>query len=352
MKIALTADPEIPVPPLFYGGIERIVDMLAQGLTEQGHEVTLFAHAGSRVSCRLIGWKGRTSHRLSDTFSNAKTLYQWARKEKFDIIHSFGRLAYLLPLLPSKIPKIMSYQREPSLGQISKAARLSKKDSLLFTGCSNYITNQIKTVATAITVYNAVPANKYIPVYNISEDAPLVFLGRIEPIKGTHLAIEVARKTGKRLIIAGNIPADGKEYFEKEIKPFLDDSIIYIGPVNDDQKNKLLGEACAFLMPIQWNEPFGIVMAEAMACGTPVLGFPYGSMQEVIQDGINGFICQDINDMILKVGQIKKINRVSVRQIAEEKFSNTVIVKKYLDIYTTMIEKAKTIKTDNSNSFR
>jgi glycosyltransferase involved in cell wall biosynthesis len=339
MKIALTADPELPVPPLFYGGIERIVDMLARGLAKQGHDVTLFAHAGSSVGCRLVGWKGRTSHRFRDTFQNAKTLFQQARKEKFDIIHSFGRLAYLLPLLPSKIPKIMSYQREPSLGQISKAVRLAKKNSLLFTGCSNYITDQIKTVATAITIYNGVPMEKFLPGYSLNHDAPLVFLGRIEPIKGTHIAIEVARKTGKRLIIAGNIPAEGEEYFEKKIKPFLNDSISFIGPVNDEQKNRLLSQAYGFLMPIQWNEPFGIVMAEAMACGTPVVGLAYGSVPEVIEEGVNGFVCKDVNEMIQKTGLLKDIDRKKVRSVAEDRFSDKKITSDYLRAYESLLNK-------------
>jgi glycosyltransferase involved in cell wall biosynthesis len=341
MKIALTADPEIPVPPLFYGGIERIVDMLAQGLMEQGHDVTLFANAGSAVSCRLIAWKGQTSHRLRDTFNNAKTLYHWTRKEKFDVIHSFGRLAYLLPLLPFKIPKIMSYQREPSLGQIAKAAKISRRGSLLFTGCSNYITNQLKTVATAITVYNGVPVNKYSPGYSLTDDAPLVFLGRIEPIKGTHIAIEVAIKTGKRLIIAGNIPTEGKEYFEKKVKPFLNESISFIGPVNDEQKNLLLSQAFGFLMPIQWSEPFGIVMAEAMACGTPVIAFPYGSVPEVIEDGVNGFLCKDVNDMIQKVSSLKTIDRRKVRSVAVERFSGKKITGDYLKAYERLVSNNK-----------
>ncbi len=169
--------------------------------------------------------------------------------------------------MPLHIPKLMSYQREPTISQIAKAVKLSAKGTLAFTGCSNYITDKITAYAPAHTVYNGIDTNKYILTTNVDPDAPLVFLGRIEPIKGTHTAIDIARKTGKKLVIAGNIPDNEQGYFDTEIKPFLGERITYIGPVNDSQKNELLRNALALLMPIHWNEPFGIVMIEAMACG-------------------------------------------------------------------------------------
>jgi glycosyltransferase involved in cell wall biosynthesis len=339
MKIALTADPEIPVPPVLYGGIERIIDILVHGLTEQGHDVTLFAHQDSKVPCRLVQWKGTQSNGLKNTLRNTGTLFSHVVSKKFDVIHSFSRLAYLTPVLPLSIPKIMSYQREPTLSQISKAIKLAKNGTLMFTGCSNYISDQIKPLGNAVTVYNCVTIEKYNFSEKVSNDAPLTFLGRIEPIKGTHIAVEVAKRTNKRLIIAGNIPKEGKEYFEEMIKPNLSDSIQYVGPVNDKQKNELLGNSSGFLMPIQWNEPFGIVMAEAMACGTPVIGFPYGSVPEVVRDGVTGFICQDINDMVDKVGQITKIDRQSVRTDAVERFSDKAIVSHYMKVYQGLCNK-------------
>jgi glycosyltransferase involved in cell wall biosynthesis len=338
LKIAITADPELPIPPGLYGGIERIVDMLVQGLTVQGHDVTLFAHPDSKVPCRLIAWKGSKSTGLIDTIKNTGLLAQSVMKEKYDIVHSFGRLAYLTPILPLRTVKMMSYQREPSLVQISKATRLSKNGSLLFTGCSNYITDQIKPVAKAMTIYNGVPIEKYTFKKSVEPDAPLVFLGRIEFIKGTHVAIEVARKTGRRLIIAGNIPTGAKDYFEKNVKPHLHGAVSYIGPVNDAQKNDLLGQAAAFLMPIQWNEPFGIVMTEAMACGTPVIGLPYGAVPEIVEDGITGFVCRDAEDMIRKIERLDMIDRNKVRSVAEERFSDRVIVAQYLSAYTSLVQ--------------
>jgi glycosyltransferase involved in cell wall biosynthesis len=339
LKIALTADPEIPVPPTLYGGIERIIDILINGLTQMGHEVTLFAHPESRVPCNLIKWKGLNSQKPSDTIRNTITLFSHIKKGNFEIIHSFSRLAYLSPLLPSRLPKIMSYQREPSIQQIKKAVQLSRKGTLCFTGCSHYITDKIKPFAPARTVYNCVPIQKYQFRDTISDDAPLVFLGRIEPIKGTHLAVEAAKKSKKKLIIAGNIPKEGITYYKEKIEPFLSDDIMYIGPVNDMQKNEILGNALAFLMPIQWNEPFGIVMAEAMACGTPVIGFPYGSVPEVVEEGINGFICDDLGDMVQKINLVNSLSRSRVRAIAEKRFSDTAIVADYLSLYNNCINR-------------
>jgi glycosyltransferase involved in cell wall biosynthesis len=338
MKILLTCDPEIPVPPGLYGGIERIVEGLIHAFVQKGHTVTLCANAASKVPCRLVAWQGLKSQNAVDTVRNMITLTALVTQEKFDIIHSFSRLAYMLPVMPFHIPKLMSYQREPSLSQISKAVKLSKKSSLRFTGCSDYITNKIKTKAVADTIYNFISTDKYDFKEKTDEDAPLVFLGRIEEIKGTHIAIEAAKKTNKRLIIAGNVPDTKRDYFEEKIKPNLTERIVYIGTVNDRQKNEILGKASALLMPVQWNEPFGIVMAEAMACGTPVLGFPYGAIPEIIQDGVNGFICENADEMAEKVSIISKIERKKVREIAEEKFSDKTIPDQYLALYAAMIK--------------
>lgn len=333
LKIAIIADPEIPVPPLLYGGIERIIDMLIEGYLIEGHEVSLFAHADSNTKARLFPYIGKTSRRIADVISNTFLINKELYRGSYDIVHSFGRLIYLLPQLPFKVPKIMSYQREPTISQIKTAMSFAKKDSLAFTGCSAYISKQILPYAPAYCIFNGVNLSIYDFKEDVSIDAPLVFLGRIEPIKGTHVAIEVAKRTNKRLIIAGNIPADYQHYFNTQIKPKLNERITYIGPVNDEQKNSLLGMACAFLMPIEWDEPFGIVMAEAMACGVPVIGFNRGSVPEVIINNYNGYRCDTIEEMINHVKEIHKIDRKNVRTDAEERFSSKVIINQYLNLY-------------------
>ena len=334
MRIAITADPLIHVPPLNYGGIERIIDFLVTGLIDRGHDVVLVAHRDSQNKASTFPYKG-----TEGAIGHVKNMLTIAKLKSFnpDIIHSFSRLAYLLPYMLSPVPKLMSYQREPTLSQIRKALKLARSNSLSFTGCSNYISNQIKPIGPAYTIYNGVDIKIYKTSITYNANHPLVFLGRIEPIKGTHVAIEVALKTISKLIIAGNIPPEYQSYFDQQILPHLNDQIVYLGTVNDTQKNEILRNASAFLMPILWNEPFGIVMAEAMACGTPVIAFNRGSVPEVVVHGETGFICNDTNEMINAIGKINTIDRANVRKHCELNFSSEVIVNKYIDLYNSLI---------------
>lgn len=338
MKILLVADPFIPVPPVNYGGIERIIYLLANGLVERGHSVSLIAHKESILNSniRLISYKYDTDRFIE----NMSLVYKTYRNERFDIIHSFSRLLYLFPLLFLQTPKIMSYQREPTLSQIKKASFLARRKSLMFTGCSSYISNRINEVADSVPIYNMVDPKQYDFVETVTEDAPLVFLGRIEEIKGVHLAIEIARASGQKLIIAGNIPKESVEYFKKKVEPFLEDNIIeYVGEVNDVQKNIILKNAKAFLMPILWNEPFGIVMIEAMACGTPVIAMNRGAVNEVVIDAVNGYKCVSVEEMIDAVKSISKISRKKVYTDFLARFSKEVIVNEYVNLYEKLIFK-------------
>ncbi len=301
-----------------------------------GHEVTLIAHPQSKPSkdCKLITYRSEKEDLLYNTYLITKTYLKY----EFDIIHSFSRLLYIMPLLPFGVQKIMSYQREPTISQIRKALLVSRKNTLVFTGCSDYISKQISSVGESHTIYNGVALELFHFNKHVAIDAPLVFLGRIEHIKGAHLAIEIAIKTNRKLIIAGNIPLEHELYFDEKIKPFLNEKIKYIGPVNDQQKNELLQNAAAFLMPILWDEPYGIVMAEAMACGTPVIGLSRGSVPEVVANGISGFVCNSLDDMVEAVGKINMINREAVRLEVELKFSSKVVADNYIRLYNTRLE--------------
>jgi len=339
MKILLIADPYIPVPPQNYGGIERVIDMLCQGLSDIGHEVILIAHPESNTSAELIGFSSVDPFSKLGVIKNMAFVKKVINRIQPDIIHSFGRLANMILVARSSIPKIMSYQREPTLSRIKNYMQLSRNESIIFTGCSDYITNQIIRVAKAKTVYNGVPLGLYKNNPRVSIDAPLIFLGRVERIKGTHNAIEIARRSSRRLIIAGNIPDEDlhQRYYKQEVEPYLDENIKYVGPVNDTEKNSLLGKAAALLMPIEWNEPFGIVMAEALACGTPVIGPPRGSIPEIVQDGVNGFIRDTVEGMSDAVLQLSSISREECRKVFEERFSEHVIVDAYERLYLGML---------------
>ncbi|MFY8148877.1 MAG: glycosyltransferase family 4 protein [Prochlorococcaceae cyanobacterium] len=337
MRIALTADPELPVPPRLYGGIERIIDLLAHELSRRGHEVTLFAHPDSATEAELIPWPGRSSRSRADTLRNGATLLRDVARGRFDLVHSFSRVAYLLPLLPLPIPKLMSYQRAISRRSIRFGHALSR-GSLQFSAISRWMIEPVADIGRWHLVPNGVPLQAYPYVEDPGPAAPLVFLGRVEAIKGPHLAIEVARRTGLPLIIAGNVPDEHQNWFETQIAPQLDDAITYIGPVDDQQKAQLLGSARALLMPILWEEPFGIVMAEAMACGTPVLGFSRGAVPEVVEHGASGFVVDDLDGLVAAVDRLGELQRWEARQRVERHYSERAIADGYLDAYKQMIQ--------------
>ena len=339
MKLAITADPMLPVPPDNYGGIERIIHLLICGLVEKGHSVTLFAHAQSRVPCRLISYpiEGRRSVRESSRITSSIAFE--VLKGSYDLVHSFGRLAYLTLILPFQISKLMTYQRPITARSVALGCLMSR-GSLAFSAVSKKMFSGRGLRGNWNLVYNGVSESKYEHREILRGDAPLIFLGRIERIKGPHIAIEVARRAGRRLIIAGNVSPNAvhRRYFDEEIAPHLDGSDIkYVGPVNDVRKNELLGESAALLMPVQWEEPFGIVMAESLACGTPVIGFDRGSVPEVVQNGINGFVCKSVSDMVEAVDRLETIARGTCRQVMEERFSARAMVSAYESLYFDLI---------------
>lgn len=338
LKIAITADPQIPVPPTYYGGIERIIEMLVEGLVKQGHQVSLFAHSESVTKALLYPYPSKTNNKFA-TLKNMIFVNKILLTNQFDIIHSFSRLAYLLPALFSKTPKIMSYQREPTISQIKKANKLARKNTLVFTGCSKYISDKISPFAKSYTIYNGIDPAKYSFTQQFDNAKPLIFLGRIEPIKGVHLAVEIAHRTDKDLIICGNISPEHQSYFDQKISPHLSERIRYVGSVDDEQKKRLLSNSCALLMPIIWDEPFGIVMVEAMACGTPVIGLKRGAVPEIVVQGVNGYYGDTVNELVEYVNQTQKISRTVVFEHYMKNFSSFVIIDNYLQLYYKLTSK-------------
>ena len=340
MTIAITADPEIPVPPRYYGGIERIVDLLVRGLMDRGHKVVLFAHPESSVPCHLEPYPSTRSRGVRDLLRNALHVCRRILDCKPDVVHSFGRLAYLTPMLLRAVPKVMTYQRiiTPRSVQIGEALG---GQTLHFTACSQNLMKAYAGKANWHVVYNGVSASGYVPSFAVPSDAPLVFLGRVEEIKGPHLAIQAAKQSGRRLIIAGNVPEDPKhqEFFSAFIRPHVDGkNIEYVGPVSDPEKNALLSGAAALLMPILWDEPFGIVMAEALACGTPVIGFGRGAVPEIVSDGIDGFVCDSVDSMAIAIARLSQLDRRECRRIFETKFSDTVMLDAYSAVYANVCQ--------------
>lgn len=337
MRILLTADPELPVPPKLYGGIERIIDTLVTGLRSRGHTIGLVANPASTVFVdQFFPWIGQRSQSPLDTLTNTAILWSAVHQFQPDLLHSFSRIFYLAPLLRSSLPKIMSYQRNPSRFTTQWAARLAT-NSLSFTGCSNYICQLGKPSGGSwYPIHNCIDLERFTFQPTVAKDAPLVFLSRIERIKGAHTAIAAARSAKRRLVIAGNYTDKGEagRYWYEEIAPHIgQDGIEYIGTVDDAQKNQLLGQAAGMIVPIEWEEPFGIVFAEALACGTPVISCPRGALPEIIRPGIDGFLVNSIEEAGVAINNLEVIDRHNCRQRVEQCFAAATIVGQYEQLY-------------------
>ncbi|MCX2492589.1 glycosyltransferase family 4 protein [Pedobacter sp. PF22-3] len=337
MRILLIMDPGIAVPPPNYGGHERLVYMFAEEYIKLGHEVTLLAGPDSVISGKVYTF-GVNNLQRSKWQKTKELLFVWKflyqKRKQFDLIHNFGRLAYLIPILNSSVKKIMTYGRPVAQAGIKKITAMANQH-LIFTACSNYCVGTGNVAGRWETVYNAIDFSKYQLQENVEDNAPLMFLGRLDKIKGLHTAIQVAKATNNKLLIGGNIPdtADNYQYYKETLEPQFDGKqIIYLGALNDEQKNHYLSKAKALLFPIEWDEPFGMVMVEAMACGTPVIGFRRGSVPEVIADGKNGFIAQTKEDMINAIQKITDVNRSTCRAVAYSKFDVSIIAKDYLNL--------------------
>ncbi len=346
MRVLLIMDPLIPVPPRHYGGIERVIADLADALVARGHQVTLWAGPGSGTSARLEAFGSEGEWTRWSNIRNTVTLSARFMRDdgKFDVIHNFGRLAYLSVVFSWDVPKVQTYMRTINPENMRKAARLGAR-RMHFTAVSAAIRD---TGAPGggdwSVIYNCADPSRYTFRGDTNpSSAPLVFLGRLDRCKGPHTAIEVARRLNRRLIIAGNISpvAEERRFFEQEVAPRIDGSLVtYIGPVDDSQKDALLGSAAAMLMPIEWEEPFPVVLPESLLCGTPVIAFRRGGVPEGIDDGLTGFNCDTMEQMCKAVGRLGGVDRQACRREAERRFSGRVITDAYEALYRRAMEPA------------
>jgi glycosyltransferase involved in cell wall biosynthesis len=341
-RVLLIADPHVPVPPVYYGGIERIVDFLAEGLQDRGWDVTLACHPDSTCGVHQLPLCHSKPYQYC-RISNGLHMAHKILTGRYDLIHSFGHCDLTALFWPTSRLQIQSFQSTPSMQVLEKRTNLLPRKNLWFTTCGHHMVKHVQHLAPTRAIHNGVRIGQFTFMDKVDADAPLVFLGRIEEIKGTHLAIEIAKATGRRLVIAGNraVSAEGDQYFREQVEPHLSEQITYIGPVNDVQKNQLLGQAAAFLMPILWDEPFGIVMAEALACGTPVIGFSRGALPEIVTYDVTGACCSTIEEIIDATLNFQSFSRHECRKAAETRFSSDRIVDEYVDYYEEILSSAR-----------
>ncbi len=344
MKIAQVAPLYEAVPPRLYGGTERIVAFLSDALVDLGHEVTLFSSADALTKAALVPVRDQAIRLDPDPLrcDLAAHLYQLSevrrRLAHFDMIH------FHIDLLHFPLFDDVAGQTVTTLH-----GRQDLKDLPEAYGCwpafplVSISDNQRKPLVLGNwieTVYHGVPADLYAPPTNPAGDY-LAFIGRISPEKRPDRAIAIARRAGMKLRIAAKVDQADMVYFRKEIEPLLGaPDVEFIGEIGDAQKSDFIGNARALLFPIDWPEPFGLVMIEAMACGTPVIAWNCGSVPEVIDHGRTGFIVSSEEEAVAAVEAVGRLDRAKVRAIFEERFSAATMARNYVDIYQRLMARS------------
>lgn len=341
MKIALLAPFEERVPPRKYGGIERVVYDLAEELHRRGHEVTVFASGDSKISGRLIpivpkaigsGKPKRIREAL--TYQGLTKVVTLLAKEQFDILHNHIGWQALLFRNMFKLPVITTMHWV--LDNVCEKFMYDQYRDMPFVSISNMQRKPLPNMNYMGTIYHGIQLDKF--PFKKKKGDYLAFLGRFSPVKGPVQAIEIAKKTKQRLVMAAKINEFERDYYEQKIKPHIDGKqIIYIGEVGDAEKAKLLGGARALLSPLQWDEPFGLTNIEAMACGTPVIGLKCGSLPEIIKHGQVGLLCDTVADMIASVADIDTIDRAACRDYVAKHFAVRRMADDYLRLYDRLI---------------
>lgn len=333
MKVAVLAPVAWRTPPRHYGPWEQVASNVAEGLVKAGIDVTLFATADSVTKGMLdaVVHKGYEEDREQDAkvleYLHISNLMEKA--DQFDIIHNhfdFAPLTYSRLIKTPIITTVHGFSSEKIIPVYKKY-----NSSSYYVSISN--SDRHPDLKYLDTIYNGLRTSHF--DYVSTPDDYLLFLGRIHPDKGTADAIEIAVKSKRRLIIAGII--QDQRYFEVEVKPFLNEDITFIGHVGPEKRNDLLGKAFALLHPIQFNEPFGLSVAEAMLCGTPVIAYNRGSMQELIQNEKTGFLVSGVDNAVESVDKIRQILRADCREWALSQFSQEKMVERYLEAYRSII---------------
>lgn len=333
MKIALIAPPFIPVPPTRYGGTELFIAQLAEGLQASGVDVVVYCNGESTVGVERRWLYERAQWPIQgEIYDNLKDLNHtsWA-------IHDAAGDADVLHI--NNVPGLVfsRYARQPMVYTMHHPHIEGLSEIFESFPGVHYVTisdfqRQQERVPRIRTIHHGVELEEYAVGPARGRDY-LAFIGRIAPVKGAHLAIEVAKRSGVPLKLAGEVQPLFREYFEREVKPHIDGRFIqYVGEVDHAAKNELLGGARALLFPIQWDEPFGLVMVEAMACGTPVLALPGGSVWEIVRDGVAGYVCRSTEEMAQRARELAPAPE-QVRRYVEERFSLARMVRDYISLY-------------------
>ena len=342
MRIALFSPTWYPVPPTHYGGIEAIVYLLAEGLVDAGVDVTLFASGDSTTRAELVSaFETAPSENIGHSFWELQHAIELLeRQEQYDVVHDHSGLLGLA-LFGAAGNTVVHTVHGPLDGEAGAiyerlSAMLANVYLVSLTLRQRHSFPHLPWIA---NVHNAVDLDRY-PFDRKPEDF-LLFLGRMSPDKGAHRAIRVAKRSGRRLVIAAKCREPGEiEYFQRQVEPHLGDGIEYVGEVGHDEKCRLLSHAHALLVPIEWEEPFGLVMVEALASGTPVIALRRGSVPELLSHGETSFIADDLAEMVAGVDMIDGLEPEVLRAAASE-FSVERMVEGYIDVYENVLGRTR-----------
>ena len=335
MRIAQVAPLEESVPPKLYGGTERVVCWLIDELIELGHEVCLFASADSGTRAKLVPCWPRAM-RLNQARSNPAAAYAVllqtvaAAAPDFDVIHCHLDWLHLPLLQRLGVPFVTTLHGRLDHPDLSAVVRSFPQAP--FVSISDHQRTALPNGAWLGTVHHGLPGRMF--RLDAEPEDYLAFLGRICPEKGPDVAIRLAQRTGRRLKIAAKTPRREARYFQTRVAPLIDgQQIELVGEIGDAGKPQFLGKAAALLFPIDWPEPFGLVMIEAMACGTPVIAFRRGSVPEIVEDGVSGFIVESEAEAVAAIGRLHELDRREVRWAFERRFTARRMAEAYLAHY-------------------
>ena len=336
MRIAQVSPMYEAVPPRLYGGTERVVAHLSDALVELGHEVTLFASADARTRARLAPVRDQAirldpAPLKSDLAAHLSQLAEVRRRaDEFDVIHFHTDMIHFPFFEQEAARTITTLHGRLDLKDLPEVYRRWRQFPLV-----SISTDQRRPIPDAHwvgTVHHGVASELY--RYSPTANGYLAFLGRISPEKRPDRAIEIAKRSGRRLRIAAKVDRVDQAYFEEKIEPLLHHPLIeFIGEIGDDRKSEFLGGADALLFPIDWPEPFGLVMIEAMACGTPVVAYDCGSVREVVEPGLTGFIVHDMDEALAALERLPDLSRPAIRRRFEARFSAIAMAGRYLELY-------------------
>lgn len=343
MKIAQVAPLAEAVPPKFYGGTERVVSYITEELVELGHDVTLFASGDSMTKAHLEPVWPRALRLDPDVNDYIAPIFMMLEQiarcaEDFDVIHL--HLDYFsYPLLRHlKVPAVTTLHGPLGLKELQALYRYYSDIPVV--SISDSQREPLPHANYLRTVYHGLPSDTL--HYGSGEGGYLAFLGRISPEKAPDAAIRMAGEAGMPLKIAAKIDAVDEEYFEQTIEPLLKDADVeFVGEISEAQKSEFLGNAAGLLFPTGWKEPFGLVMIEAMACGTPVIAYPQGSVEEVLEDGLTGFFVADEQQGAAAIRQLPQLDRKRIRAEFENRFTAKRMAQDYVKIYETLIHQSK-----------